>query len=333
MKNISHEKLVEIIAEEVQNLLGAAGGKPPIACGTGVMRDPRRAGPGTGVGVQTPHAGSFGAPTANTPCTATKSECKACGWSVTRRPEDTRKIMELGAARISAKPQGDAIVPADIAPYIDHTLLKGETTREQLDELCQEAATHHFASVCVNPSNVRYSKAKLRGSNVKVVTVIGFPLGATSTAAKVCETRKALEDGADEIDMVINMGFLKSRDYDGVLDDIRRVVKAANPRPVKVILETASLDDNEKVIACALSKAAGAHFVKTSTGFGSGGATAADVTLMKAIVGEELEVKASGGIRSFEDAKAMVNAGATRIGASASVAIVTGKKTAGGSGY
>ena len=327
MRNINREKLIQIIAEEVHNLLGES--VPAHTANSAAMRAPRGSGPGTGVHAHDDsHASSV-------VCNDEDScECNACGWSVSRRPEDARRMVRLGASRISSRPQNGSIVPSDIAPYIDHTLLKGDTSREQLDELCTEAAKHQFASVCVNPSNVRYAKTQLRGSRVKVVTVIGFPLGATTTAAKVCETRKALEDGADEIDMVINIGFMKSRDYDGVLDDIRKVVKAANPRPVKVILETASLEDNEKVIACALSKAAGAHFVKTSTGFGGGGATAADVALMKSIVGDELEVKASGGIRSFEDAKAMVEAGATRLGASASVSIVTGKKSAGGSkGY
>jgi deoxyribose-phosphate aldolase len=238
----------------------------------------------------------------------------------------------LGAERFSAKAKIGALVPEDLAGSIDHTLLKAEATREELDELCTEAAKHHFASVCVNPINVRYCKAHLQGTGTMVITVVGFPLGATTTAAKVCETRKAVEDGADEIDMVINIGLLKSGCYNDVEEDIRRTVKAAHPRPVKVIIETSKLNHEEKVIACALSKAAGAHWVKTSTGFGGGGATAEDVALMKSIVGDDLEVKASGGIRSYEDAVNMVSAGATRLGASASVSIVTGKKSK-GSGY
>ncbi|MBR58091.1 MAG: deoxyribose-phosphate aldolase [Myxococcales bacterium] len=271
-------------------------------------------------------------PTPKTPCKATGQECISCGWSVSRRPEDTRKIVKLGACRISSRPQVGAAVAPDIAGYIDHTLLKPETTLEQLDELCAEAAKYKFASVCINPVHIRYCKRRLQGSGVMVVTVVGFPLGATSTAAKVAETRRAVEDGADEIDMVINIGLLKSTAYRDVEEDIRRVVKAAHPKPVKVIIETSKLSREEKVIASALSKAAGAHFVKTSTGFGGGGATAEDVALMKQVVGRDIEVKASGGVRSIDDAVKMLEAGATRLGASASVAIVSGK-TVKSSGY
>ena len=291
---------------------------------SGSAPDPRASGPGRGV-TALPGTGSCSSDsTPTTPCKAGKGECTGCGWSVSRRPEDARKIVALGASRLSARPKVAGVVPPDLARTIDHTLLKAEATREEFDKLCEEAARYGFASVCVNPTHVRYCCARLAGTDVMVVTVVGFPLGATSTAAKVCEARKAVEDGASEIDMVINIGLLKSRDYESVVDDVTRVVKASHPKPVKVILETSSLSEHEKVIACALSKCGGAHFVKTSTGFGGGGATAADVALMKAVVGEEMEVKASGGIKSYEDAVTMIEAGATRIGASASVVIVAG---------
>lgn len=258
-------------------------------------------------------------------CTRSAAECTGCGHSVRRRPEDAAKIISLGAVRLSAAP---AVGPVrkDLAPYIDHTLLKQDATREDLRRLCEEARQYGFYSVCVNPANVRFCKSLLQGTNVKVVAVIGFPLGATSPEAKAFEAREAIRNGADELDMVINVGALKSKDYALVLEDIRKVVAAAAPKPVKVIIETGALNHNEKVIACALAKVGGAAFVKTSTGFGPGGATAEDVMLMREIVGEGVEVKASGGIRTAEDAEKMIKAGATRIGASASVAIVTGAK-------
>ncbi|MCZ2112297.1 MAG: deoxyribose-phosphate aldolase [Anaerolineae bacterium] len=212
----------------------------------------------------------------------------------------------------------------NIARLIDHTLLKADASQDQIAQLCYEARTHHFASVCINPTNVRLCAQLLKGSDVKVCTVVGFPLGATSTPAKAYETQQAIRDGATEIDMVINVGALKSRDYKAVYEDIAAVVSvthAANDL-VKVIIETALLTDEEKVIACQLSKAAGADFVKTSTGFGPGGATVDDVALMRRVVGPSLGVKASGGVRNYADAQAMVAAGATRIGASAGVAIV-----------
>lgn len=219
----------------------------------------------------------------------------------------------------------------DLARIIDHTLLKPDATRDDLRRLCSEAIAYHFYSVCVNSVNVPFVREQLRGSTVAVCAVVGFPLGAMSPSAKAFETSEAVRQGADEIDMVINVGALKSRDYALVLDDIARVVGAAQGRVVKVILETGMLTRDEKVIACALSKAAGAAFVKTSTGFGPGGATVEDVALMRAIVGPEMGVKASGGIRTAQDADRMVSAGANRIGASASVAIVTGG--AGKTGY
>jgi deoxyribose-phosphate aldolase len=266
------------------------------------------------------------------PCKAGRGECIGCGWSISRRPADVRAIVAEGATRVSARP-GAGSVELDLAPYIDHTLLKADATRDDLKKLCDDARKHHFASVCVNPSHVSYCKGQLRDSGVKVCTVIGFPLGATTAATKAFEAKEAVRAGATEIDMVINIGALKSKDYALVLEDIRGVVQASSPHTVKVILETGGLSENEKIIGCALSKAAGAHFVKTSTGFGPGGATVADVRLMKSVVGPEIEVKASGGVRTADDAKAMIEAGATRIGASASVAIVTGQTSGDKKGY
>lgn len=218
----------------------------------------------------------------------------------------------------------------DLGRIIDHTLLKPEATRDDLRKLCSEAMAWHFFSVCVNSVNVPYCREQLRGSTVAVCAVVGFPLGAMSPNAKAFETTEAVRAGADEIDMVINVGALRSRDYALVLDDIARVVGAAGGRVVKVILETSMLTRDEKVVACALSKAAGASYVKTSTGFGGGGATAEDIALMRAVVGPELGVKASGGVRTAADADRMVAAGATRLGASSSVLIVSGGAGTGG---
>ncbi|REI06554.1 deoxyribose-phosphate aldolase [Staphylococcus felis] len=208
--------------------------------------------------------------------------------------------------------------------YIDHTLLKPETTRAQIDRIIEEAKTYHFKSVCVNPTHVEYAAQQLEGSDVLVCTVIGFPLGASTTETKAFETRDAIAKGADEIDMVINIGALKDGRDDDVQRDIAAVVEAAQGHTVKVIIETVLLTDNEKVKASELSKAAGAHFVKTSTGFAGGGATPEDVKLMKDTVGDALEVKASGGVRNLDDFKAMLDAGATRVGASAGVQIMQG---------
>ncbi|WP_241154442.1 deoxyribose-phosphate aldolase [Staphylospora marina] len=213
-----------------------------------------------------------------------------------------------------------------LAGMIDHTLLKPESTRKQVERLCQEALQHGFASVCIQPFWVKEAAERLAGSDVKVCTVIGFPLGANTTEVKAFETENAVKNGADEIDMVINVGALKSGDFDVVREDIRAVVKAAGGAVVKVILETGLLSDEEIVKACELSKEAGAHFVKTSTGFGKGGATVHHVSLMRRTVGDDMGVKASGGIRDQETALRMIEAGANRIGASASVAIVTGGK-------
>nr|WP_106780011.1 deoxyribose-phosphate aldolase [Lysinibacillus timonensis] len=213
------------------------------------------------------------------------------------------------------------------AALIDHTLLKADTTQEQIEKLCNEALQYKFASVCVNPTWVKLCAEKLAGSEVKVCTVIGFPLGATTSKVKAFETTDAISNGATEIDMVINIGALKDQQHDVVLNDIREVVKAANGTLVKVIIETCLLTEEEKVKACELSVEAGAHFVKTSTGFSTGGATVEDVALMRKIVGSSVGVKASGGVRSLEDLENMIQAGATRIGASSGVAIMNGLST------
>ena len=214
--------------------------------------------------------------------------------------------------------------PTDIAKIIDHTLLKPEATRDQIVQLCREAREYGFASVCVNPSYVKLAAELLRGSSVKVCSVVGFPLGATLPEVKAYEARRAIEEGAAEIDMVINIGALKSGDLELVKRDIASVVDVCHAKGAlcKVIIEAALLTDEEKVLACQLAKAAGADYVKTSTGFGPGGATVQDVALMRRTVGPEMGVKAAGGIRSYEAAKSMVEAGATRIGASAGVKIV-----------
>ena len=218
----------------------------------------------------------------------------------------------------------------NVARYIDHTNLKPYATRGDIIRLCDEAVQYGFYAVCINPYRVKLAKDYLKEKNadVKVASVIGFPLGATPTEIKVAESRRALEDGADELDMVINIGALKDRDYDYVKKDIAEVVRVAHERgaKVKVIIETCYLTDEEKVKACELAKEAGADFVKTSTGFGSGGATVEDVMLMRKTVGPEMGVKAAGGIRTYEQALAMIEAGATRIGASSGVKIVQGVK-------
>ncbi len=218
--------------------------------------------------------------------------------------------------------------PNSVAQLIDHTLLRPDATAAEIQKLCQEALQYHFASVCVNPYWVSLTARELAGSTVKVCTVVGFPLGANATAIKVAETEEAIRSGAREIDMVLNIGELRGGNNDAVQQDIQAVVTAAHRGGaiVKVILETALLDDPHKEIASTLSKAAGAEFVKTSTGFGPHGATVHDVELMRRVVGVEMGVKASGGIRTLEDLKSMVAAGATRIGASASVKIVAAAK-------
>lgn len=212
----------------------------------------------------------------------------------------------------------------NVAKYIDHTLLKPDSTREQIDKILEEAKKYQFKSVCINPTHVSYASQQLLDTDVLVCTVIGFPLGATTTDVKVFETENAIKNGASEIDMVINIGALKDQRYDEVQKDIEGVIAAANGKTVKVIIETVLLTDEEKVKACELAEKAGATFVKTSTGFAGGGATPEDVKLMKDTVGNRLEVKASGGVRSLEDFEKMIEAGATRIGASAGVQILEG---------
>lgn len=208
--------------------------------------------------------------------------------------------------------------------YIDHTLLKADASQEQIETLIEEAKKYDFASVCVNPTWVNFAAQALKATDVKVCTVIGFPLGANTPELKAFETSDAIQNGANEIDMVINIGALKSRNFDLVESDIRAVVEAAKGILVKVIIETCLLTDDEKVKVCQIAQKAGADFVKTSTGFSTGGATVADVALMRKTVGPDMGVKASGGARSYEDALAFIKAGATRIGASSGVAIMEG---------
>jgi len=244
-------------------------------------------------------------------------------------PSRVRPVVDAGARRLGLTATGGA--PKDVAALIDHTLLTPDATRAQIEQLCQEAAEFHFATVCVNPTWVTVCAAALRGTSVPVCSVVGFPLGATTPDVKQYETRRALFDGAREIDMVINLGALKSGDLRLVERDIEAVVSVCRETGAlsKVILETALLSDEQKTTACVLAKAAGADYVKTSTGFGPGGATAADVALMRRVVGADMGVKASGGVRDPADLQAMVAAGATRIGASAGVKIV---KSSAGSG-
>jgi deoxyribose-phosphate aldolase len=250
-------------------------------------------------------------------------ECSSCGKCVERKKGSVSQVISAGADRIAAYDIKE--VGKEIAPLIDHTLLKANATQEEIVKLCEEAKKYGFASVCVNPAYVSLCKQLLGNSQVKVCTVIGFPLGATTPTVKAIETKEAIANGADEVDMVINIGALKSGNYKLVYDDIKSVRDASRGKILKVIIETAYLTKEEKIKACELSKEAGADFVKTSTGFGPSGATAEDIALMRAVVGPKLGVKASGGIRSLDDALKMVKAGATRVGASASVAIVKGE--------
>jgi deoxyribose-phosphate aldolase len=255
-------------------------------------------------------------------------QCKfACsdGLCVHTCFDRTGQVVEAGAERLSSH---IGVIPqnTELAKTIDLTLLKPDATPDQIAQLCFEARKHGFASVCVNPAWVELCAKLLEGSPVEVCTVIGFPLGAAAPEVKAFETQNAIDHGATEIDMVINIGALKARDLELVARDMRGVVTTAHARGpiVKVIIETALLTDEEKTIACMLAKEAGADFVKTSTGFASGGATVHDVALMRKVVGPEMGVKASGGVRTFEDAEKMIGAGATRIGASAGVKIIQG---------
>jgi deoxyribose-phosphate aldolase len=212
--------------------------------------------------------------------------------------------------------------PEALAKYFDHTILSPVATKRQVKQICKEALEYGFFSVCVNPVHVKMVKERLAGSNVKVCSVVGFPLGAATSRIKVQETEVAIDDGADEIDMVINIGALRDNDFKRVESDINAVVTAAKGKIVKVIIETCFLNEDQKIDACKIAKKAGAHFVKTSTGFAGGGATCDDVALMKQTIGDHLKVKASGGIKTLEDALKMIEAGADRIGASAGVAII-----------
>ncbi len=251
------------------------------------------------------------------------------GWerNVVDQPTAVKNIITNGAERIAA---GIGVevhkIDQSVARMIDHTLLKPDATPDEIKTLCTEARTYSFASVCINPCYVKMCRDLLRGSVVKVCTVIGFPLGSTTTEVKRAEAEQAIQNGAEEIDMVINIGMLKQGNYDYVFNDINQVVLAAKRSRVltKVIIETALLNDEEKIKACVLSKKAKADFVKTSTGFSKGGATAGDIALMRLVVGSDMGVKASGGVRTAEDVKEMIASGADRIGASASVKIVSG---------
>ena len=281
------EQLIRAVAEEVLNYLGGSGTPP----------------------AQTESD--------EAPCTDCDQRC------IERCARRAKQVVAAGADRLSASaPIGT--VDADLAPLIDHTLLRPEATRDDIERLCQEALRFGFASVVVNPWYVPLAAERLRGSRVRVCTVVGFPLGATLPQVKLYETEQVLKLGAEEVDMVLNIGALKSSQDEVVESDIRGVDEACHRTGAicKVILETALLTLEEKVRACLASKRAGADFVKTSTGFGPGGATAEDVALMRCVVGPEMGVKAAGGIRSLEELRRMVTAGATRIGASASVRIL-----------
>ena len=262
---------------------------------------------------------------------ADEGGCTDCQICAQKCPERVRQVVAAGATRVSAK-SGVSAVPQDLAKFIDHTLLKPEATPAEIEKLCQEAKEYHFAAVCVNPPYIKQCAQLLRGTDVDIAVVVGFPLGAHTTETKVFETKQAIADGANEIDMVINIGLLKAKQDAAVGADIRAVVDAAHAANaiVKVIIEAALLTDDEKVRACQLSKDAGADFVKTSTGFGPGGATVHDVALMSRAVNGELGVKAAGGIRNYEQAQAMIQAGATRIGASAGVKILQEARGKGG---
>jgi deoxyribose-phosphate aldolase len=258
-----------------------------------------------------------------------KGEC-AQGICVKTCFDPVGQVVSAGAERLTSRLGG---IPTDagLAKMIDHTLLKPDATPDQIAQLCYEARKYHFASVCVNPTHVSLCAELLKGTDVKVCTVIGFPLGATAPEVKAFEAKTALDQGATELDMVINIGALKAQDYTLVARDIRGVVQVGHASGVlvKVIIETSLLTEEEKVTACLLAKEAGADYVKTSTGFSTGGATVEDVALMRRVVGSGMGVKASGGVKSFSDAEKMIQAGATRIGASAGVKILQAAQNGG----
>lgn len=299
MADREFDRLVEEVARQVHARLGA-GAVAPRPLGLPVVADGAH-------------------------CMATKDNCEGEGACVVRKGPVIDEMISRGASRFSAAAGQVSGIESSRAKMIDHTLLKPEATESDVRKVCEEARKHTFATVCLNSSWIPLASRLLAGSGVKPIAVVGFPLGVATTSAKAFESREAVRNGAGEIDMVINVGALKSKDYAHVLRDIEAVVQASAPAPVKVILETGGLTDEEKIVACGLSKAAGAAFVKTSTGFGPGGATVKDIELMRRVVGADMGVKASGGIRSREDFDKMVAAGADRIGASASVAIVQGK--------
>jgi deoxyribose-phosphate aldolase len=246
------------------------------------------------------------------------------GLVISTRFDENGNVLSAGAGK--KEQQSTSPGKPNLASYIDHTLLKQNATSEQIITLCQEAKEYQFASVCINPTHVRLCAELLRNSGVKVCTVIGFPLGANTTATKVFETQDAIQNGASEIDMVINIGALKNGDYSLVAKEISEIARATHSGDaiLKVIIETCLLSEEEKVIACLLAKQAGADYVKTSTGFSTAGATLEDVALMRKVVGPEMGVKAAGGVRNLDDAENMISAGATRLGASAGVQIMQG---------
>lgn len=277
--------------------------------------------------------------TGGSPTSAPSSICNCPDGRCVRDCSDrVKQVVANGAGRITSSL---GYIPRDlsIARLIDHTLLKPDTSAGEIRQLCQEAREYHFASVCINSAYVPLCADLLKGSDVAVCTVVGFPLGASPAEVKAYEAQLAIQNGATEIDMVLNIGTLKSNDLKGLYHDISTVVKTCHAHNVicKVILETSKLNDEEKVAACQVCKMAGADFVKTSTGFGGGGATVNDIALMRKVVGPNIGVKASGGVRNFQDAQAMVKAGATRIGASAGVMIAKAERgetvDGGGKGY
>jgi deoxyribose-phosphate aldolase len=326
---MDQKELIERITREVLTRLkgdGAPAGSGGGAAPAGAPAHPAPAGPAKAERPAGPAGG-------DAPPRASSAVDRFLGRAP-GRPEDRMSDVParpgMATGRPAPPPRIEIRAPADLARYIDHTLLKPEATREEIDRLCAEAVEHGFYSVCVNSHWVAHCARKLRGTRVKVCSVVGFPLGAMDSRSKSFETRGAIENGADEIDMVINVGALKSGKTQLVEEDIRWVRRACRSTTVlKVILENALLTDAEKVVACQLAKNAGADFVKTSTGFSKSGATVADVALMRRTVGPEMGVKAAGGIRNYETALALIAAGATRLGISASVAIVTGRSSTG----
>ena len=318
------------IAEEVAKILrekGMGSGKPmpgdsaTIGTAGKVFKSPLVNKPAAEPQAKCPSSGKDCSVEENT-CSSTCQRCNPLN------NYSAQQVKNLGVERVSfCNPNQSS---ASIAGMIDHTLLKANATQEEIGKLCEEARKYCFASVCVNPGYVAMAARLLRGSSVMVCTVIGFPLGSTTPTVKAIEARDAMANGADEIDMVINIGALKSGNDQLVLDDIKSVREATRGKVLKVILETSYLTKDEKVRACKMSKLAGADFVKTSTGFGSGGATVEDVALMRETVGPEMGVKASGGIKDAKIAEEMIKAGATRLGTSASIAIISGGQAAKG---